>query len=166
MKMTDSQRYHWNLYLITVVEDIVVFLGLKMLTLNNSYVFLHYKYTSHFCTETTFKNNQFCKFTFKSIDDREIRFFIAKNMMLAWQLKTRVNSCELQHISCCKNPKIQINFYIMDLVILDQTSLKCTFVNLTCHSINGWITFSYIRSHFLMFLALNLNMLSILFFEV
>ena len=28
MAMPDSQRYHWNLYLINNVEDIVVFLGL------------------------------------------------------------------------------------------------------------------------------------------
>ena len=31
MALPDSQRFHWNLYLITNVEDIVVFLGLIVL---------------------------------------------------------------------------------------------------------------------------------------
>ena len=33
--MPDSQRYPWNLYQIHNVKDIVVFLGLKMLTSDN-----------------------------------------------------------------------------------------------------------------------------------
>ena len=49
MAMPDSQWYHWNLYLINNVENIVIFLGLKSVWLwwflN---VFLHYKCASHF----------------------------------------------------------------------------------------------------------------------
>ena len=30
MTMSDLQGYHWNLYLINIIEDIFVFLGLKM----------------------------------------------------------------------------------------------------------------------------------------
>ena len=38
--ISDSQQYHWNLYLINDLEDIVVFLGLKVLNYDNSYTFV------------------------------------------------------------------------------------------------------------------------------
>ena len=38
--MTDSQWYTpWNHYVINILEDIVVFLGLKLFDYDNSYVF-------------------------------------------------------------------------------------------------------------------------------
>ena len=37
--MSDSQRYHCNLYLINNVEDIFPFLGLKMFNNDNSCMF-------------------------------------------------------------------------------------------------------------------------------
>ena len=37
--MPDSQQYSWNLYLIMYVEDIVVFIGLKVFNSDNSRMF-------------------------------------------------------------------------------------------------------------------------------
>ena len=39
MAMPDLQRYPGNLYLVTSLEDIVIFLGLKVLNSDNSYMF-------------------------------------------------------------------------------------------------------------------------------
>ena len=39
MAMSDSQRYPWNLYLINIMEDTVVFLGLEMFNSENFNLF-------------------------------------------------------------------------------------------------------------------------------
>ena len=39
MTQSDLQRYPWNLYLINNVEDIVIFLGLKVFNSDNSFMF-------------------------------------------------------------------------------------------------------------------------------
>ena len=41
----DSQQYPWNLYLIEIVEDIVVFLSLKVFNSDNSHTFSWYRNT-------------------------------------------------------------------------------------------------------------------------
>ena len=39
MTLSDLQRYPWNLYFINNVEDIVIFLGLKVFNSDNSFMF-------------------------------------------------------------------------------------------------------------------------------
>ena len=51
LAMPDLQRYPWNLYLISNVEDIVVFLGLKVFISDNFYMPLLWG--------TTVENRQF-----------------------------------------------------------------------------------------------------------
>ena len=59
MAFIDSQRYPWNLYLINSVEDIVIFLGLKVFDFDNFYMFPCDKNSQENCLETKIKNNQF-----------------------------------------------------------------------------------------------------------
>ena len=54
--MPDSYGYAWNLYAVHNVEDIVVFLGLRVLN------FVQLKCAFYFCSETTNENNHFLKF--------------------------------------------------------------------------------------------------------
>jgi len=75
--MPDSQRYPWNHYIVTSLEDIVVFPGLKVFNSDNSCMFFCSRNAQVTSVNNPNENNQFSKIV--SID---IQFILDQTKLL------------------------------------------------------------------------------------